>query len=48
MSSQQPAPGADTRRGTVTYDRQAGEWVADHSTAGNRPVRPFGPKGGSR
>ncbi|MEU8334751.1 hypothetical protein [Micromonospora tulbaghiae] len=48
MGGQQQAPGADTRRGTVTYDQKTREWVADHSSAGNRPLRPFGLRGGSR
>ncbi|MEU7170259.1 hypothetical protein ABZ949_02055 [Micromonospora tulbaghiae] len=42
---QEQAPGADLRRGTVTYDPKAGEWVADHSTTVARPLRPFAPRG---
>ncbi|MFI7073515.1 hypothetical protein [Micromonospora sediminicola] len=49
MGGQQSAvPGADVRRGTVTYDHKAREWVADHSSAANKPLRPFGSKGSSR
>lgn len=41
-------PGAAARRGSTSYDHTNREYVTDHSSKANPPLRPFAPRGGTR